>query len=134
LVDRHEVAVIVRHRGRVLLVRCPDGGRWAGLWDFPRFQVHSEPEAALRREVLEGVQKQTGVTVELGRHVVTMKHGVTRFRITLDCYEARYLSRSNGATETVESRWLGPKQLADYPLSTTGRKLSRLAGTSPRGI
>jgi A/G-specific adenine glycosylase len=115
----------------VLLVRCPDGGRWAGLWDFPRFQVHSDREAALKREVLEGVEKQTGVTVELGRHMVTMKHGVTRFRITLDCYEARYLARSNGATETADLRWLGPQQLADYPLSTTGRKLSRLAAKEP---
>ena len=34
-----EAAVLVRRRGRVLLVRWPEGRRWAGLWDFPRFPL-----------------------------------------------------------------------------------------------
>jgi len=123
---RHEAAVIVRRRGRVLLMRCPDDGRWAGLWDFPRFQVHSEQPAALRRELVDNVQEQTGVTIEPGRHLKTFKHGVTRFRITLGCYEARYVSGPNGNADSIRMRWLRPAELEDYPLNTTGRKLSRL--------
>ena len=40
-IARREAAVVVRRGGRVLLVRCPEGQRWAGLWDFPRFAVQS---------------------------------------------------------------------------------------------
>ena len=36
-----EAAVVVRRGGRVLLLRHPDGGRWAGLWDFPRFALEA---------------------------------------------------------------------------------------------
>ena len=36
-----EAAVLVRRRGRVLLIQWPEGRRWAGLWDFPRFAVHN---------------------------------------------------------------------------------------------
>jgi A/G-specific adenine glycosylase len=120
------VAVIVRRRGRVLLVRCPDDGRWAGLWDFPRCHVESDEPAALRRELVDKIRQQTGVTIRLGRHRTTLKHGVTRFRITLDCYDAEYVSGPDGKADPAETRWLRPEQLDDYPLSTTGRKLCRL--------
>lgn len=128
---RHEVAVIVRRRGRVLLVRCPDDGRWAGLWDFPRFQVHAADSLAMRPQIVEGVRRRAGVLVEPGKHLTTIKHGVTRFRITLDCYEARYCAGPDGKADSTQMRWLMPRQLAHYPLSTTGRKLSRLAAAKP---
>lgn len=124
--DRHELALIVRRRGRVLLVRRPDGGRWAGLWDFPRFAVHSEQETDLHNELAMLVKQQTGLVIQLGRRLTTLKHGVTRFRITLDCYEATHASATNTAPDGVEMRWLRPIELADYPLNTTGRKLSQL--------
>lgn len=125
---RHEVAVLVRRRGRVLLVQCSEGRRWAGLWDFPRFEVHAEHPDALAGEVVRGVETQTGAIVRLGEHLATIKHGVTRYRITLDCYEARYISQSDGRAAPATMRWLRPGELSEYPLSTTGRKLSRLAG------
>ena len=124
---RHEAAVIVRRRGRVLLLQCPEGGRWAGLWDFPRFEVHAEQPDAVRRELVEGVRRQTGVVVRPGGHLKTIRHGVTRFRITLDCYEAGYVSQCDGLAEPPVMRWLRPGELGDYPLSTTGRKLGGLA-------
>ncbi len=123
---RHEAAVIVYRRGRVLLVRCPDDGRWAGLWDFPRLQVRSQQPAGLRRELIAGVQQQAGIEIEPGGHLKTIKHGVTRFRITLDCYEARYLCGPKGKIDSARMRWLRPAELIEYPLNATGRKLSRL--------
>ena len=127
-----EAAVVVRRRGRVLLVRRPDGGRWAGLWDFPRFADTTRPQQCaggrIDSPIITGVRRLTGVRVHAGRHLKTFKHGVTRFRITLECYEAEYLStaRGKGKPEAVELRWLRPSELDAYPLSTTGRKLARL--------
>ena len=123
---RHEAALIVRRRGRVLLLKCPEGGRWAGLWDFPRFLVHSEDAAAIRPELSDNLRSQTGILAEPGRHLKTITHGVTRFRITLDCYDARYVSGPNTQPNTTQIRWLRPAELAHYPLNTTGRKLARL--------
>ena len=123
----HEVAVIIRRRGRVLLVQCAEGGRWAGLWDFPRFEVRSRRPEALRRELVDNVRQRTGLIVTLGGHLKTIKHSVTRFRITLDCYEAEYVADLDGKPTDAEMKWLRPVQLEGYPLSTTGRKLSKLA-------
>ena len=80
-----EAAVVVLRQGRVLLRRCGEGQRWAGLWDFPRFAVEAETPNALRRELVRKVRQQTGFTIKPGRHLATIKHGVTRFRITLQC-------------------------------------------------
>jgi len=123
---RHEAALIVRRRGRVLLLKCPDGGRWAGLWDFPRFLVQSNSAAAIRPELRDHLRRQTGILVEPGRRLKTITHGVTRFRITLDCYEARYLSGPGAKPDATRIRWPRPAELAHYPLNTTARKLARL--------
>lgn len=121
-----EAAVLVHKGDEVLLVRRPDGGRWAGLWDFPRFSLHGTAPAAMRRELAEKVRTSTDVTVAVGRHVTTLTHGVTRFRITLECYEAACLSDGKNAASRLEKRWLRPAALTDYALNSTGRRLARL--------
>lgn len=123
----NEAAVIVRRHGRVLLLECAEGGRWAGLWDFPRFRVSSRRPAALRRELVEKVRQQTRVIVKPGSRLKTIRHSVTRFRITLDCYEADYVSHPDGKAAPARMKWLRPGELGSYPLSVTGRKLAELA-------
>ncbi len=121
-----EAAVVVHRGRRVLLVKCPEGGRWAGLWDFPRFAVQAERGPASREELAAGVERLTGVSIEPGELLATIRHGVTRFRITLECYAARYVSAGDGRRQPAIARWIRPGELEKYPLSTTGRKLSRL--------
>lgn len=126
--ERHEAAVVVRRRGQVLLLRRPVGERWAGLWDFPRYLVQSEHPDALRDELAAHVRRQTGVDIQIGQHLATLRHGVTRFRITLDCFEARCRPGSRPSqpeSPATEIRWLHPPELPHYPLCTTGRKLCR---------
>jgi len=121
-----EAAVVIWRGGRVLLLRWPEGRRWAGLWDFPRFPIESEQPAAIGRELVENVRALTGPTVAPGPHITTLTHGVTRFRITLECYQAEYVARGKRTATALETRWLRPAELNDYPLSSTGRKLADL--------
>jgi len=121
--DAAEAYVVVRRQGQVLLRRCQDQERWAGLWDFPRFALSSRRGGALQRELCEGVRRLTGVCIAPGRRLATIKHGVTRFRITLACYEAAYVKRRQRPAEII---WVRPENLGQYPLSVTGRKVGRL--------
>ena len=122
-----EFAVVVRRRGRVLLLRWPEGRRWAGLWDFPRFPSAAALPTAVNQALVESVRALTGVTIAPGRRITTLTHGVTRFRITLECYEATYLSGDGCEAAPLEIRWLRPAELRAYPLSSTGRRLANLA-------
>jgi len=122
--DRHEAAVIVRRGTRVVLRRCAPHERWAGLWDFPRFPVTAHRGAPLREQMKSAAAELTGLAIDPGRHVTTIEHGVTRFRITLDCYEAKHTGGRLKRGDDV--RWVKIGDLESYPLSVTGRQLSRL--------
>ena len=121
---RREAAVLVRRRGRVLLIKQPDGQRWGGLWDFPRFAIQSELPGDLQQELIDNVARLAGVEILPGQHRDTIRHGVTRFRITLECYDATFVRCRDATPPSIV--WLRPAELETYPLSTTGRKMSRL--------
>lgn len=115
-----EALVVVRHREKVLLRQRQPGERWAGLWDFPRFDISScagrEPA-----EIVACLAAATGVSARLAEPLATLKHGVTRFRITLECHWADCVKKP---PRRPELRWLRPAELAEYPLNTTGRKVA----------
>ena len=132
--DVTEVVVIVRERGRVLVRHCQPGERWAGLWDFPRFAATgaSDSGMSIERQVPLRVRELAGLEVVAGRRLTTLKHGVTRFRITLHCYEATRVKRQPGGAARGNVQWVAIDQLSDYPLNVTGRKIARLIGEASR--
>lgn len=126
-----EVAVVVRRRGRVLLIERPEGQRWAGLWDFPRFALADgfvdAESAALDEHVARQVASLTGAIIAPRRKLTTLIHGVTRFRITLDCYLADYLrGAADKPAGQLTHAWVSPGEIESYPLCVTGRKIARL--------
>lgn len=120
--DAREAAVVVRKGNEVLLRQCAEGERWAGLWDFPRFELEAEGPLFAAEELAKKVRSQTGIACDPGALITTIKHGVTRFRITLECYEANH----TGGRLKKPARWIKPAELSDLPLSVTGRKLAKL--------
>jgi A/G-specific adenine glycosylase len=125
----NEVAVVIRHQNCVLLRHCQPGERWAGLWDFPRFAMAANiaDAKAAAAEIVAQTRERFGVSIVRPRILTTIKHGVTRFRITLHCYEASLAARSRQPRPPIGAeaiRWLAPDSLHEYPLSTTGRKIA----------
>lgn len=128
-----EAAVVVRRGRKVLLLRWPEGRRWAGLWDFPRFRLQSHRATETSGEIAEEVFRLTGARVVPGRLLKTLTHGVTRFRITLECHEAEFVSTARKKAGAFETAWVHPSQLDNYALSSTGRRLAEMlqaAGSS----
>ena len=123
--DVNEIAVVVYRNRKVLLRRCGANERWAGLWDFPRFRLDNKRRTEL--QIPENVKQLTGVEVSLDNKLTTIKHGVTRFRITLDCYQAQF---DSGRTKRgADCKWVSISALNEFPLSVTGRKISKLIQT-----
>ena len=120
-----EAAAVIRNRSsQVLVRRCLPGERWAGLWDFPRLPFKEEVAFAA------GLQQLTGVAIQLGERFTTLKHGVTRYRITLHGYHAN-VAASRTKLDAKLFRWLSQAELATLPLSVTGRKLANMLGKTP---
>ena len=122
----HEAAVVVRRGARVLLCQYQEGGRWAGLWDFPRFALTKRKGSARDAELVAKVSEMTGVQITPTGEITKLKHGVTRFRITLHCHSAKFVSARRKSKEHPPMQWLKVDELPQVPLNTTGRRLSKL--------
>jgi A/G-specific adenine glycosylase len=88
----HMVAAVVEQKGRVLVARVPDGAkRWAGMWQFPNAEVGKGelPESAVSR----AVRDTAGLDVTARGLITVVRHGVTRYRITLDAYRCTTAKR-----------------------------------------
>jgi A/G-specific adenine glycosylase len=122
--DLHEAVIVVRKRvgaqTKYLVRQCGPEERWTGLWDFPRYEIASDnAENALAEELKE----QTGLRATLLPTNKRIKHAVTRYRITLDCYIAESPSGRLKKNQSP-TQWLSHKELANLPMSTTGRKIA----------
>jgi len=122
---RTEVALRVRKRGKTLLVRSPEGERWAGLWDFPRAESELPLMLATDTALQERLAKLTGRKLIPGRLICSLKHSVTKYRITLLFCEGTDAGQSGqphlGAL--CETRWATAAELQEIPLNSTARKL-----------
>jgi A/G-specific adenine glycosylase len=126
-----EVAVVIRRGPRVLLVQRPsDAKRWADLWEFPHGELNAGESYEAAADRLIG--RLTGLNVILGSELQTVRHGVTRFRITLVCIEAEHQGGRFQSEFYRRGLWLRPAELADYPVSAPQRKLTRAVAGAVR--
>lgn len=156
ITDVTEVAIAICKRNRFLMRQRSEEERWAGLWDFVRFEIaedtaesirlppkpgravansehrqrslfehetESRPERTLLPvDISQKVADLTGLQVSLYDPCVEIRHAVTRYRIRLLCLicdvDAGRVRRTSGY------RWCTRQDLADLPLSTTGRRFA----------
>ncbi len=122
-VEVREIAVVVRKRNRVLLVQRPEDGRWSNMWEFPRAEIEGEASPSAAHRLLVPL---TGLRAKIGREILVVRHGVTRFRITLTCFEAKWLSGAFRSPFYVAGRWVLPNELGRFPVSSPQRKLATM--------
>jgi A/G-specific adenine glycosylase len=113
--EREEIAVLVRKKGKNLLIRYPSGVRWAGLWDFPR--------CTLDKTAPQQLSSLTGRKIVVGKLIQTLKHSVTRYRITLEFHEAQEFGKIVGDSTPYETKWATNWEMEQIPLHSTARKL-----------
>ena len=131
--DRTEFAmVIAAHCGKpqqvaYLLRPLPEGARWAGLWDFPRTtEASCESVAAATTHLSELV----GTSLSPGARLTTIRHAVTKYRISLHVHAAETGQQEGDPNRTWRPtspwRFVSLSEMAQLPMSVTGRKIARL--------
>ncbi len=118
--DIRSIALVFESNGKYLLLKRPNSGRWANLWEFPQTECNdkeTEVEAAKR------LLKNLNLKGTIGGEIAIIAHGVTRFKIRMSCREAKLKAIP---LETEELRWLSPDQWSDFPLSSAMRRLGEV--------
>ena len=109
-------AVVLNSRNQILIAqRHPEKGMLAGLWEFPGGKIapgETMPQC-IARELLE----EMGIRVEVGPHLVTVRHAYTHFTIDLHAHFARILSGRPRHIDCAGHAWVRPAQFDDYPFS-----------------
>ncbi|MDR1957512.1 MAG: A/G-specific adenine glycosylase [Planctomycetaceae bacterium] len=120
--ERTELALVVENKGTFLFIRYPEGQRWGGLWDFPRLMVDSDSEIPHGPRMLREFRRLTGCTFRIQEPLMTLRHSVTRYKITLRVFRAEIIDRQNDSEYEVS--WRNHEEIRLTPLNTTARKIA----------
>ncbi len=108
----HHVCVCPTHVGKFGLRQIQEGSWWTGMWEFPRTQVESHL-GTLKTITLLGYPN--------ARHLVRVRHRVTRYSVTLDAFLA------DVETPDKSLRWETAAGMSDLPMPAPQRKVAEQA-------
>ena len=77
---------ILIHEGCVLLVKRPEGGVWAGLWEFPGNEQSGDESPA---HAAERAFAALGLNVQANDDLGSVRHGYTNHRLTARFFRMR---------------------------------------------
>jgi 8-oxo-dGTP diphosphatase len=102
--------------GRVLIAQRPPGRSMAGLWEFPGGKVEpgERPEVSLIRELKE----ELGIVVkeECLAPLTFASHLYRDFHLFMPLYVCRRWEGIVEAREAQKLKWVGPRDLRNYPM------------------
>jgi A/G-specific adenine glycosylase len=119
-----ETAIVVFRNRKVLLVQRPSTGRWANLWEFPHGPV--KKGVSIARTATRLLADSTGIQAIPGEEIATLRHSVTRFRITMVCLAAAYRAGTFHSQVYQQGKWVSLEDLANYPVSAPHRRLAQM--------
>ncbi|MCF7936857.1 MAG: A/G-specific adenine glycosylase [Synergistales bacterium] len=102
--------------GGLWIRRCPPGGLFAGLWEFPWFERTAEE--TLQETLRRGFRERHGLQVEPEQGLGTVRHSFTNHRVRLEVWR---LGRRGGRAEGV--RPVPAEGLAAYAFQGGSRKV-----------
>ncbi len=104
--SRRFAAFVIKQRGRLLVRQRPAGAVNARLWEFPNLDL-----APGQTNLRHLARKTLGLTLGNLRKLLTVKHSITRHRITLDAYHADLVIQPDSGKTTARNRRLKLDQL-----------------------
>ena len=145
---RHFIAFTVECGGKFLVLQRPAGVVNAHLWEFPNVEITDAPSSRpsppvgekMAEDRLSGnapsansfdqvkaeFQKLFGVKPKSVVPLRTVKHSITRYRITLEAFS---VSLAKQPTRTT-GRWLEPEEFDSLAFSSAHKKLASAAAKS----
>jgi A/G-specific adenine glycosylase len=112
--ERRFIAFVVKRDGKFLVRQRSAGVVNGHLWEFPNVE-------AGRRifDPQHSAAKKLGLRTTAAKPLRTIKHSITRYRITLEAWRAELAAPS----AKIPGRWLTPQQLHQLAFSSAHKKI-----------
>lgn len=114
-------AGVVVKNGRILLVRRPDTGLLAGLWEFPSVRPELGQDPALA--CVDYIRSALGLTVRMRRRLVGVRHAYTHFKLRLEVYLCDWHSGRIRLKGPAAFQWLRPDRIERLALHRAVHKV-----------
>jgi len=112
--ERRFIAFVVEHNGKFLIRQRPAGVVNAHLWEFPNIEVGAQV-----CDPQHSAAKELGFNTTAAKSLCTIKHSITRYRITLEAWHAELATQ----TAKIPGRWLTPKELHQLAFTSAHKKI-----------
>jgi A/G-specific adenine glycosylase len=113
--SRRFFAFVINRNSRFLVRQRPSSVVNAHLWEFPNIEVNS------KRDLSEIAKTALGFPPESIQKIRTIKHTITRYRITLDVFRGE--ANGNSSLARNSGRWLRPHELRTLPFSSAHKRI-----------
>jgi len=113
---RRFIAFVTHWKAKFLVRQRVAGVVNAHLWEFPNTEVPNEDGDPSKAAILI-----FGSAPAMLVRVCTIRHSITRYRITLDVYKTAATNRI--VREQKDGRWRSRKELARLPFSSAHKKI-----------
>ena len=114
--DRHFIALVLQDENRFLVQQRPANVVNAHLWEFPNLEM-----AKPTRDSTTFTARQIGFTIKSPELLCTIKHSITRYRITVQAFRANW-SRTP-KRKLPRSHWLTLAQMHKLPFTSAHKKI-----------
>ena len=118
---RHFIAFAVEWNGKFLVQQRPSGVVNAHLWEFPNVEI-----TGTKTNAEMAFQKLFSVKPKTLQPLRTVKHSITRYRITLEAFSVSLEKRP----VKTNGHWLAPEEFESIAFSSAHKKLASAAAKS----
>jgi A/G-specific adenine glycosylase len=114
-------AGIIIKNNKVYIQQRLKNALMGGLWEFPggKREKGESPEECLEREIKE----EMGVTINILKKIMTIKHTYTQFRVTLHAFTCELQNKQIRPTECQQWKWVSLLNLKKYPFPAANVKI-----------
>ncbi len=115
---------VIYKEDKILITKRKEAGLLGGLWEFPggKRKAGESAETACLREIKE----ETGLTVSIIKHLKTVRHAYTHFKISMDVFICEYVSGEVALKGPVDFRWITTNEIPEYPFPRSNHKFMGL--------
>jgi A/G-specific adenine glycosylase len=114
---RRFVTCVLERDGAVLVRQRPAGVVNGHLWEFPNVEVALKAQESETQQQLEA---ELGCPIDTLTSLITVKHSITRYRITLDAF----LAQLNGMKpHSRAGKWVRKNALEQLPFTSAHRRV-----------
>jgi A/G-specific adenine glycosylase len=114
LPERQLAVGVVFKKGKILMVRRPVDGFLGGLWELPGGPI--DPGIDPSRACVLGIGAVSNITASVERHLVTVRHTYTHFKLRMEVFLCRWVSGRIYLRGPQAFKWMRASAIGDLPL------------------